>query len=130
MAFSLNMDLVQVNEQNGVITCKIMNYGKFIYDKNKKAKNSNSVKKDLKEIKFRPSTDIGDINTKVNKVNSFLDSKHDVKLVVQFKGREQAHLSLGYDVIKTVLEKISSKYKIKQPVELQGRYISTIIESV
>ena len=125
IADDAGLDLVQVNENGSIAICKLMDYGKVLYAKKKSA---NKVKhKPLKEIKFRPSTDIGDIKTKVNKIKAFLEASHDVKLAVYFKGREQAHKENGFKMIDKILKSLTSGYKVKSELSHQGRAISMVI---
>lgn len=127
MAEKQNMDLVQVSDSNGAIVCKVMDYGKLVYDNKKKQKKVSKKSSALKEIKFRPSTDVGDVQTKVKKIESFLSKNHDVKITLQFKGRENTHKEVGFSLIQEVLNKISVKYTIKQPLQVQGRFITCIV---
>jgi translation initiation factor IF-3 len=128
MAKEKGLDLVQVNNLEPNPTCKFMDYGKIIYEKNKQQKKSKKKATVLKEIKFRPNTDVGDINTKVNKINDFLDKSNEVKLVVQFKGRENAHKDIGFNVIERVLSNIDHSYQFKQEVQSQGRFITCVLK--
>lgn len=124
IARNQNLDLVQLN---GNAVCKLMDYNKFLYEQNKKNKKSATVQ--MKEIKLRPCTDEGDINTKANNINKFLSKRHDVKIVVQFRGREQAHKEIGFEMIQKILGRITQNYDVKQQTALQGRTISTVIKA-
>jgi translation initiation factor IF-3 len=127
-AAKINLDLVEVNSNNNVTVCKLMDYGKHLYEIKKKSKSNISIKRQTKEMKFRPCTDDGDINTKVNKIKSFLSSGHEIKIVVQFKGREQSHFEFGFNLIERVFENIENLYKIKQNAIKSGRLITAIIQ--
>ncbi len=127
MAAKQNQDLVQVSNSNGIIVCKIMDYGKLVYENKKKQKKVSKKSSALKEIKFRPSTDVGDIETKVKKIEGFLSKSHDVKITLQFKGRENAHKEVGINLVQEVLDKISVEYTIKQALQAQGRFITCVI---
>jgi translation initiation factor IF-3 len=127
-AANINLDLVEVNSNNNITVCKLMDYGKHLYETKKKTKNGTSLKKQTKEMKFRPCTDDGDINTKVNKIKSFLNIGHEIKIVVQFKGREQAHFEFGFNLIEKVFGNLENLYKIKQDALRSGRLITAIIQ--
>ena len=127
MAIEQNLDLVEVNAQADKSICKLMNYGKFLFEQKKSRKKSAVVS--IKEIKLRPNTDVGDIETKARKISDFLGKNQEVKIVVQFKGRENAHRDLGRTVIDKVLANLTAEYATKQDVSLQGNYMSTIIKA-
>lgn len=112
---SLGLDLVQINkDSNGVVTAKIMDFGKFLYEKKKQQNESKKKTKtvDLKEVKMRPNIDDGDFSMKVGRAVKFLEEGDHVKITLQFRGRELSLKStLGpalFDrVINEVREKIS-----------------------
>lgn len=125
-----NMDLVEfskIDEKTSV--CKILDYNKHLYNLKKSELKNKKTIKPQKEIKFRPNTDTGDIKTKVSKIIEFLESGHEVKIIVQFKGREIANKQIGYDLVTKVKNQISVEYKEKQEPLLQGKAISLIIYS-
>lgn len=128
IAQDMRLDLVQVNSEKDHPTCKVMDYGKIIYEKKKQQKKSVKKSQTLKEIKFRPNTDIGDINTKVDKISSFLEKGDEVKLTVQFKGRENAHKDIGFELMNKVISLIKYEFSFKQQVENQGKFISCILK--
>jgi translation initiation factor IF-3 len=100
LADDMNLDLVCINEKAEAPICKIMDYSKFIYEKEK-----NTVKQKalpLKEIKFGPNIGDNDLNVKVKQIIKFLDKGHKVKTVLQFRGRQMAHQELGMKVLLTV----------------------------
>lgn len=128
IASEKNLDLVQVSPDNNKVLCKIYDYGKSVYEKTKQNKKSKKTKINLKEIKLRPNTDIGDLKTKVSKIEDFLKNKDEVRIVVQFKGREQSHKEIGYNKINKVLELINFDYSFKQDVQSQGRFITCVLK--
>ncbi len=104
LAEELDLDLVLVNENGDIPTCKLMNYEKFIYDQEKsKVKNKPLP---LKEIKLSPSIGENDLNTKVGHIIKFLEKGHKVKTLVQFRGRQMAHQDLGLKVLLLVATKV------------------------
>lgn len=128
LALDDKKDLVMVGSLDGIPVCKIFDYGKYTYEKRSK-KVKKAPKRQLKEIKFTPSTDIGDVKTKVLKIASFLNDQHEVKISVQLKGREQGRPEVGITLIEKVLNLIAIKYKVKQDAERQGKMICSIIQA-
>mgnify|MGYP005706562801 FL=1 len=105
-----NLDLVQVSPNDSdPIVCKLLDYGKYIFDKKKNISNSKSkVKKtSLKEIKFRPSTDTGDYNIKLKKIKSFILSGNKTKINVRFRGREILNSDLGLDLLNKIRDELA-----------------------
>lgn len=100
------LDLVEVSQDANPPVCRIMDYGKFKYEQNKKAQEAKKkqVQIHIKEVKFRPNTDDHDYRFKLKNVIAFLNEGNKVKLTVTFKGRELAHTELGIKVIRRVIE--------------------------
>ena len=108
MARGLDLDLVEVAPMANPPVCRIMDYGKFQYEEAQKAKESRQqvdATSSIKEVKFRPKIGRGDFDTKVRKVDEFLDEGHKVKVTMQFRGREMAHPELGSKILDEVLER-------------------------
>lgn len=109
------LDLVQINKDaQGVVTAKIMDFGKFIYEKKKIQNEAKKKTKtiEIKEIKFRPNIDVGDYEFKLNKIVEFLAEGSHVKITLQFKGRE---ISFKEDVGSTLFERIIKDAQLKLP---------------
>jgi translation initiation factor IF-3 len=127
------LDLVEVSEDAKPPVCRIMDFGKFKYEQNKKAQEAKKkqVVIHIKEVKFRPNTDDHDYNFKLKNAVSFLKEGNKVKLTVTFKGRELAHTELGIKVILRVIEDIKEfgipEFPIKPDVK---RTFSTILVPV
>ena len=127
------LDLVEVSEESVPPVCRIMDFGKFKYEQNKKAQEAKKkqVVIHLKEVKFRPNTDEHDYNFKLKNAISFLKDGNKVKLTVTFKGRELAHTELGIKVILRVIEDLKEfgvpEFPIKPDVK---RTFSTVIVPV
>ena len=127
------LDLVEVSEEAVPPVCRIMDFGKFKYEQNKKAQEAKKkqVVIHLKEVKFRPNTDEHDYNFKLKNAISFLKDGNKVKLTVTFKGRELAHTELGIKVILRVIEDLKEfgvpEFPIKPDVK---RTFSTVIVPV
>ncbi len=124
------LDLVEVSEEANPPVCRIMDFGKFKYEQNKKAQEAKKkqVVIHIKEVKFRPNTDDHDYQFKLKNAISFLKDGNKVKLTVTFKGRELAHTELGIKVILRVIEDVKEfgipEFPIKPDVK---RTFSTVI---
>ncbi|UAA37254.1 translation initiation factor IF-3 [Paraneptunicella aestuarii] len=108
-----DMDLVEISPNATPPVCKVMDYGKFLFEKSKAQKEQKKKQKQIqvKEIKFRPGTDIGDYQVKLRNLRRFLEGGDKAKVTVRFRGREMAHQEIGIELlnrIKTDLEDIAS----------------------
>ncbi len=129
-ANAVSMDLVQVSPGGSEpVVCKILDYGKHIFYKKKSSSSSKSkVKKTTtKEIKFRPSTDIGDYNIKLKKIKSFILSGDKTKISVRFRGREILNSNMGLQLLNKVFEDLSEIAQIDQEPSLEGRQLLMIL---
>jgi translation initiation factor IF-3 len=115
------LDLVEVAPQARPPVCRIMDYGKYKYDRSKKPPKTHKTK--LKEIRLRPRTGVHDIEFKVNQAKKFLLHKDKVQLSMQFKGRENAHMDTGQKVMDQVIEKLMDVGKIESKPSHRGRRI-------
>lgn len=124
-----SLDLVEVSPNAAPPVCKIMDFGKFLFDKQKSeaAARKNTKRTQLKEIKFRPGTDIGDYNTKLRKLREFLESGDKTKITIRFRGREMAHQELGMDLLKRVEADLEEYGSVEQHPSMEGRQMSMII---
>lgn len=127
LAKSAGLDLVEVSPNATPPVCKIMDYGKLIYQKKKHVGNSKKTKTSLKEIKFRPNTDVGDFNIKMKKVKSFIEAGHRVKISVVFRGREMQHKGLGAHILERVQEELTDTIDIAQEAQQEGRQMFMLI---
>ncbi len=130
MANDLSLDLVQVSPGGASpIVCKILNYGKYIFDKKKStsASKSKTKKTTLKEIKFRPSTDINDYNIKLKKIKSFILSGDKTKITVRFRGREILNSEIGLDLLNRLKDELSDISQVDQEPSLEGRQLLMIL---
>ena len=128
-----NLDLVQVSPNDSdPIVCKLLDYGKYIFDKKKNISNSKSkVKKtSLKEIKFRPSTDTGDYNIKLKKIKSFILDKNKTKISVRFRGREILNSNLGLELLNRIKDDLSDVAQVDQEPSLEGRQLLMVLSKV
>lgn len=131
LSFDQGMDLVQMGIQDNIPVCKMMDYGKFLYQNKKKQKNSSKAKP-IKEIYFRPSIDNADKIKKFNDIISFLSKGHEVRAGVKFRGREMAHKNLGIEIIKNLEDFVikSNSGKIKSEMSFSGKFVSIGFSSI
>src|SRR3954462_6477092 len=123
------LDLVEISPKAVPPVCKIMDYGKFKYEKAKKEKDAKKHQStvQIKEIKFRPKTDDHDLDFKVKHIRRFLLEGNKAKLVVIFRGREIVHPETGQDVLKRVIEVTSDIAQVEQTPMMEGRRMLMII---
>ena len=129
LADEAGFDLVEISSQAKPPVCKIMDYGKYKYEQEKKkreAKRHQTVVQ-LKEIQLRPSTDAHDLETKLKHVKRFLEEGNKAKITVRFRGREIAHRDLGIELLKKVIADIGELAKIDQPAKFEGKMLSAIL---
>ena len=127
-AKSNSTDLVEISPDSTPPVCKLMDYGKFMYDNKKKQSAQKKVKAQvLKEIKFRPNTDIHDYEVKMRSVTKFLDHGDKVKITMRFRGREMAHQELGKDLLERVAEDTADIGKIDSIPKMEGRQMTMMI---
>ena len=102
MAKDNGIDLVEISPNANPPVCKLIEYGKYLYEKSKDQKKKKQKVVQIKEIKFRPGTDEGDYQVKLRNLVRFLEEGNKAKVTLRFRGREMAHQSLGLDVLKRV----------------------------
>ncbi|MDR2102216.1 MAG: translation initiation factor IF-3 [Treponema sp.] len=123
------LDLVEVAPQAVPPVVKIMDYGKFKFENEKKVRDSKKKQKllKLKEIRMQPKIDEHDLDFKSKHVREFLGEGNKVKVTVRFRGRELAHTELGLDVLKDVLKRIEGEYVMDKEPAMEGRFMSMIL---
>ena len=121
-AESVGLDLVEVSPHTKPPVCKLMDYGKFRYQKTRKQKKQK--KQETKEIKFRPSIDDNDFNVKLRSIEKFILKGSKVRCTVQFKGREMSHRSLGAKILQRVKDVMKGKSKLDQDISSVDRNMS------
>ena len=123
LAQERDLDLVKVAPQAKPPVCKILDYGKYRFEMQKKEKEARKNQKvvELKEIRLSLNIDTNDFNTKVNQALKFLQQGHKVKVSIRFRGREMAHTNLGIDVEKRFAEALEGKAVIDKQPTLEGR---------
>ena len=117
------LDLVEVSPNADPPVCKIMDYGKYLYQKDKAAHAAKKKQKQIqvKEIKFRPTTEDGDYQHKLRQIKTFFEEGDKVKIVVRFRGREMAHQELGMQVIDRLKAELNEIAVIEQYPRMEGR---------
>ncbi|HNW34670.1 MAG TPA: translation initiation factor IF-3 [Candidatus Ozemobacteraceae bacterium] len=130
MSEERGFDLVEVASGANPPVCKMMDFGQFKYEMTKKAKEAKKKQKviKLKEVKVRPKTDEGDLQTKCNQIRQFIDEGDKVKVSVFFKGRERAHMDLGFKVVERMKEILSEDVGIEKDASIEGNTITMIIQ--
>lgn len=128
-AEAAKLDLVEISPGAEPPVCKIMDYGKFVFEQ-KKAKAAAKKKQTIvhvKEIKFRPGTDIGDYNVKLRKLQAFLEDGDKTKITVRFRGREMAHKELGMELLQRVEKDLAEFGEVEARPKLEGRQMIMVI---
>ena len=131
MAKEKDLDLVEVSPNANPPVCKILDYGKYRFEQEKKLRESKKNQKvlKLKEIRMQPKIGPGDLDTKAKHVQEFLEEGNKVKVTIRFRGRELAHTELGYDVLNEVLKRLTSAYVVEKQPAMGGKFISMTIAS-
>ncbi|MDR0731668.1 MAG: translation initiation factor IF-3 [Treponema sp.] len=129
MAKSLGLDLVEVAPQANPPVVKILDYGKFKFENEKKVRDSKKKQKllKLKEIRMQPKIDEHDLDFKSKHVREFLGEGNKVKVTVRFRGRELAHTELGLEVLKDVLARLEGDYVMDKSPAMEGRFMSMVL---
>lgn len=129
MADTAGLDLVEVAPQAKPPVCRIMDYGKYRFQQQKREKDARKKQKNqgVKEIKMRPKIDQHDYNFKVKAIKSFLKSGHRVKVSIFFRGREMAFLDRGRDVLNRVMAEIVDLGKMEMDPRMEGSYMRIMI---
>lgn len=129
MAVEVGLDLVEVSPNASPPVCKILDYGKYKYEAQKKANEARKKQKviEVKEIKMRPGIDDHDYEVKMKAVRRFLDDGDKVKLTIRFRGREMAHQDIGMRVLERVRDDVEEMAKVEQFPKMEGRLMTMVI---
>lgn len=126
-----SLDLVLISPNANPPVCKVMDYNKYRYEKQKKEKEALKKQRanmsELKEYRLSPTIDIGDFETKLRNAIKYLQKGDRIKLTVRFKGRQMAHTDLGRDVIMRFIEKTSDYAVVDQQPKLDGKIMSCVL---
>lgn len=129
LAKSQKLDLVEVSPNADPPVCRIMDFGKFIFEQSKKNQSSKRKQKQvqIKEVKFRPGTDVGDYAVKLRNLTRFLTNGDKAKVTLRFRGREMAHQELGAQLLKRVREDLDELATVEQMPQLEGRQMIMVL---
>ncbi|MCZ7675517.1 MAG: translation initiation factor IF-3 [Roseovarius sp.] len=129
MAFEAELDLVEISPNADPPVCKIMDFGKYKYETQKRESEARKKQKviDVKEVKFRPNTDTHDYDVKMRNVTRFLEGGDKVKVTLRFRGREMAHQQLGRELLQRVAGDVEGLGKVENMPKMEGRQMIMII---
>ena len=129
IAEKVGLDLVEVSPHAKPPVCKILDYGKFKFEAQKKAAKARKKQKiiDIKEVKFRPNIDTNDFNIKIKNVIKFLTAGDKVKITLRYRGREMAHRELGIKILNNIKEETKQQAKVELEPKLEGRQAIMIL---
>ena len=129
LAVEEGLDLVEISPNTDPPVCKILDYGKYKYEAQKRKNEAKKKQKtiDVKEIKLRPNIDEHDYQVKLRKIFEFLDSGDKVKVTMRYRGREMAHQQIGIDVLGRVKTDTEEKSKIELEPKLEGRQMIMVL---
>lgn len=129
MAEEADVDLVEIAPQAVPVVCKLMDYGKFKYQEQKRAHDAKLKQKiiQVKEVKFRPGTDENDYQVKLRNLTRFLEEGDKAKITIRFRGREMAHQEFGMRVLERVREDLGELGQVEQMPKLEGRQMVMVI---
>jgi len=129
IALDAGLDLVEVSPHASPPVCKVLDYGKYKYQAQKKANEARKKQKviEVKEIKMRPGIDEHDYQVKMRSVRKFLEHGDKVKMTIRFRGREMAHQDLGMKVLDRVREDVDELAKVEQFPKTEGRMMNMVI---
>lgn len=125
------LDLVLISPNANPPVCKVMDYNKFRYEKQKKAKEAMKKQRasmsELKEYRLSPVIDVGDFETKLRNATKYLEKGDRIKLTVRFKGRQMAHTELGKEVLDRFAERVNELADVEQKPKLEGRQMTMLL---
>ena len=129
IANEANLDLVEISPNADPPVCRVMDYGKFRFEESKKLQVAKKKQKQtqVKEIKFRPGTDIGDYKIKLRKLVSFLEEGDRTKVTLRFRGREMAHQELGLELLQRVKADLEVYGTVEQEPKMEGRLMVMVL---
>jgi len=129
LAGELDVDLVEIAATASPPVCRLMDYGKFKYQEQKKAAEAKAKQKviEVKEIKFRPGTDDGDYNIKMRNIRRFLDDGDKCKITLRFRGREITHQEIGMALLQRIRDELADSIVVEQFPKLEGRQMIMMV---
>lgn len=131
MAEAKELDLVEIAPNAKPPVCKIMDYGKYIYELQKKEKESRKKQHviEVKEIRLRPKTDDHDLMTKLKHAREFIEKKNKVKFSVFFRGREMVYQDMGREILQKVIDELSDIAKPEGDIKMEGRRMFLVMSA-
>lgn len=129
LADEVGLDLVEVAPDAAPPVCKLLDFGKFKYEAQKKASEARKKQKtiDIKEVKFRPGIDAADYDVKLRNIRRFLDEGDKVKVTMRFRGREMVHQDIGMNVLWRVRDDLEELGKVEQMPKMEGRQLTMVM---
>ena len=125
------LDLVEVAPNSDPPVCRIMDYGKWLYQQKRKLREAHKKHHHhtlaLKEIRLRPETDPHDLDIKLRRAREFLDKGHKVQFTVFFRGRQMLHKEHGYSILDQITGSLDEKAKVEQPAKMAGRRMKLLL---
>ncbi len=123
------MDLVEISGNTHPPVCRIMDYGKFLFETNKKKQAAKKKQKQtqVKEVKFRPTTEVGDYQVKLRNLTRFLNDGDKTKVTLRFRGREMQHQQLGMNIMKRVEADLAELANVEQRPKMEGRQMVMVL---
>jgi translation initiation factor IF-3 len=128
-AYDLGLDLVEISPNAVPPVCKILDYGKYKYEQQKKANEARKKQKvvEIKEIKVRPNIDDHDYDVKMKQMKNFIGEGDKVKVTLRFRGREMAHQELGVKVLERIRNDLTELVKVEQMPKLENRQMVMVV---
>lgn len=128
-ATAANLDLVEISPDAEPPVCKVMDYGKKLFEQKKQvaAQRKKQKQTQVKEMKFRPGTDDGDYNIKLRNIIRFLEGGDKAKVTLRFRGREMAHQELGMEMLKRIEKDLEELGQVEQYPKMEGRQLTMVI---
>ena len=128
-AVEVGLDLVEVSPNAEPPVCRIMDFGKFRFENSKKKQGAKKKQRriQVKEIKFRPRTEVGDYKVKLSKLTKFLENGDKTKVTMRFRGREFAHQELGMELLKRVVADLEEIANVEQMPGMEGRQMVMVL---
>lgn len=129
LAYNADLDLVEISPNAEPPVCKVMDYGKYLFEINKKQQVARKNQKQIqvKEIKFRPGTDEGDYQVKLRSLIKFLNEGDKTKITLRYRGREMAHKEIGMDLLKRIEQDLEELAMVEQFPKLEGRQMVMVM---
>ncbi len=131
LAFAAGLDLVEVSPNAAPPVCKILDYGKYKYELQKKANEAKKKQRtvEIKEIKLRPTIEDHDYKVKLKNATRFLEEGNKVKFTLRFRGREMSHMDLGVEVLRRYQADLAGISKVEQEPKAEGRQVMMVLSS-